>query len=87
MGKRILVAVIWIPLLLIALFVVYPVFPPMLPILFAAVSVIAVHEALWSTGFLKHPRISVYALIMAGLIPFLAFYGTGVMPALCGLFV
>ena len=87
MGKRILVAVIWIPLLLIALFVVYPVFPPMLPILFAAVSVIAVHEALWSTGFLKHPRISVYALIMAGLIPFWAFYGTGVLPALCGLFV
>ena len=51
MGKRVLVAVIFIPLLLAAIYGVSPVWPIILPIIIAALSMIAVHEALWSTSF------------------------------------
>ena len=50
MGKRILVAVVCIPLIFVILYVLPPIF---LPIAVAALSAIGVHEALWSTGFVK----------------------------------
>ena len=87
MGKRVLVAVIFIPLLLAAIYGVSPVWPIILPIIIAALSMIAVHEALWSTSFLKHPRISGYSILLAGLIPFWVYYDGRPLPALCGLFV
>ena len=87
MGKRILVAVIFIPLLLIAFYVISPVWPVILPIIVAVLSMIAVHEALWSTSFLKHPRISGYSILLAGVIPFWVYYDGWPLPALCGLFI
>ena len=48
---------------------------------------ISVHEVLWSTGFLKHARISGYSIVLAGLIPFWVYYDGESLPALCGLFV
>lgn len=87
MGKRIMVAVIFIPLLAVAIYGVSPVYPVGLPILVAGLSMIAVHEVLWSTGFLKHTRISGYSLVLAGLIPFWVYYSGALMPALCGMFV
>ena len=87
MGKRVLVAVIFIPLLLAAIYGISPVWPIILPIIIAALSMIAVHEALWSTSFLKHPRISGYSILLAGLIPFWVYYDGRPLPALCGLFV
>ena len=87
MGKRILVAVIFIPLLLIAFYVISPVWPVILPIIVAVLSMIAVHEALWSTSFLKHPRISGYSILLAGVIPFWVYYDGRPLPALCGLFI
>ena len=48
---------------------------------------LAVHEALWSTSFLKHPRISGYSILLAGLIPFWVFYDGQALPALWGLFL
>lgn len=86
MGKRILVAVIFIPLIFVLLFVVSPIWPVALPITIAGLSILAVHEALWSTGFVKHARISGYSLLLAGLIPFWIYYDGKSLPALSGLF-
>ena len=86
MGKRILVAVIFVPVIFLVLFWASPRWPVILPIAVAALSVLAVHEALWSTGFVKHARISGYSLLLAGLIPFWVYYDGRPLPALCGLF-
>lgn len=87
MGKRVLVAVVFVPLIFVVLFVVSPILPVVLPIVVAGLSILAVHEALWSTGFVKHARISGYSLILAGLIPFWVYYDGRPLPALCGLFL
>ena len=85
MVKRIMVAVVCIPLLAAAVYGVSPVYPVILPILVAGLSMIAVHEVLWSTGFLKHPRISGYSIVLAGLVPFWVYYSGKLMPALAGM--
>ena len=87
MVKRIMVAVVCIPLLAGAVYGVSPVYPIILPILVAGLSMIAVHEVLWSTGFLKHPRISGYSIVLAGLVPFWVYYDGRLTPALAGLFL
>ena len=87
MGKRIMVAVVCIPLLLVLIYGVAPAHPWALCLLMAALSMLAVHEVLWSTGFLKHARISGYSIVLAGLIPFWAYYDGGSLTALGGLFV
>ena len=74
MGKRILVAVIFIPLLLVLIYGIAPAYPWALCLLIAGLSMISVHEVLWSTGFLKHARISGYSIVLAGLIPFWVYY-------------
>ena len=83
MGKRVLVAVIGVPLLLIVLFCT-PAW--VLPIVISALSMTAIHEVLWSTGFVKNPRISGFAIALAGLIPFWVYRGEKMFPALCVLF-
>lgn len=87
MGKRVLVAVIFIPVIFVILYGVSPAFPIALPIAISLISMLGVHEALWSTSFLKHPRISGYSLLLAGVIPFWVFYDGRPLPALCGLFL
>ena len=87
MVKRILVAVIFVPLLLLLFYWLAPAWPWTLCVVFAGLSMLAVHEALWSTGFLKHPRVSGYSIVMAGLIPFWVYYSGELMPALLGLYV
>ena len=87
MVKRVMVAVIFIPLLLLAIYWVSPLYPMILPVIISGLSMIAVHEALWSTSFLKHPRISGYSIITAGLLPFWVYYSGEALPVLCGLFV
>lgn len=77
-----MVAVICIPLILL----IFYAFPPIwLPIMFSVLSMIAVHEVLWSTGFVKHARISAYSIIVAGLIPFWVYFGAGETAFLCGI--
>ena len=87
MVKRILVAVVCIPLLAALVYGLSPVYPVVLPILVAALSMIAVHEVLWSTGFLKHPRLSGYSILLAGAVPFWVYYSGKLMPALAGMFL
>lgn len=84
MGKRILVAVVFLPVIY-AIFCMLP--PVFLPISISILSMIAVHEVLWSTGFVKNIRISGYSIIMGGFIPFWVYRGEEMFPALCGLLV
>ncbi len=84
MGKRVLVAVVFVPVIFLVIYVCPPI---CLPIAVAVLSMIAVHEALWSTGFVKHARISGYSILLAGVIPFWVYYDGRPLPALCGLFV
>ena len=65
-GKRILVAVVMIPVLLAVIFLL----PDwVLAIGVTGLSMIAIHEVLWSTGFVKDPKISGLSIALAGLIP------------------
>lgn len=84
MGKRVLVAVVCIPLI----FVVFFFLPPIcLPIVVSALSMIALHEVLWSTGFVKNLWISGLSIALAGVIPFWVFIGEGMKSALVGTFL
>ncbi|NCE64252.1 phosphatidate cytidylyltransferase [Pseudoflavonifractor sp. 524-17] len=85
MGKRVLVAVIFIPLIFVILFGVSPVYPIVIPAAIAGLSALAVHEALWSTGFVKNLRISGISIVLAGLIPFWVYFGQDQTLALAGL--
>ena len=82
MVQRIMVAVVCIPLLLLFFFALPPI---CVPIMFSVLSMIGVHEVLWSTGFVKHARISAYSIIVAGLIPFWVYFGSAETPFLCGI--
>ena len=84
MGKRIMVAVIFVQLIILMLF-----FAPswVLPVVVSGLAMIALHEVLWSTGFVKNPKISGLAIVLAGLIPFWVFVGERMLPALVTLFL
>lgn len=84
MFKRVMVAVIFIPILLVIFFVLPPV---AMPIAISVLSMIAVHEALWSTGFVKNAKISGLSIALSGVIPFWIYTGQGSTSALCALFV
>ena len=84
MRKRILVAVVCIPLIFVVFFALPPIF---LPIMISALSMIALHEVLWSTGFVKNSKISALSIALSGVIPFWVFIGEGMRSALCGIFI
>lgn len=84
MLQRILVAVIFVPLILLLLLAAPPI---AIPIVISVLSMIAVHEVLWSTGFVKNAKLSGYSIVLAGLIPFWVYIGQGMFSALCGLFI
>ena len=84
MGKRILVAVVCIPLI----FVVFFCLPPIcLPLMIALLSMIAIREALWSTGFVKDRRVSGLSILLGGIIPFWDFLGEDMPVALAVVFL
>lgn len=84
MTKRVIVAVVLIPVLLLVLFWA-PIW--LLPIAVSALAATATHEVLWSTGFVKNPRVSALAIVLAALIPIWVYAGEEMMPALLTLFV
>lgn len=84
MTKRVLVAVVLIPVLFLILYVLPPI---ALPIAAALLSCLAVYEALIATNFLQHSRIAFYSILLAGVIPFWVYYDGRPLPALCGLFI
>ena len=84
MFKRVMVAVVCIPLLLAVLFL----FPPVcLPIAIAVLSAIGIHEILWSTGCVQRFRVSLYSTLLGIAIPFWAYWDGDYGHALIGLFI
>ena len=84
MAQRLMVAAVGIPLLLLVFLWLPAIW---LVVMFAALAVVAVHELLWSTGFVKHVRITGYSCIAAGLLPFYFYYFAGNEKLLlCGVF-
>ncbi len=83
MVKRVLVAVVFVPVILLVIYVLPEV---ALPIALACISAIAIYEALVATDFLKHFRIAGYSIVLAAAIPFWVYYGRQPTLALLGLF-
>lgn len=84
MFKRIMVAVVFIPLMLL---IIYALPEVAVPVAMAAVCAIAVYEALCATGFLKHTRIAAYSIALGALIPLWEYSGAPSTYALAGLFL
>ena len=72
MFKRIMVAVVGIPLLLVVFFLLEPIW---LAVLISLLSVLAMYEVMWNTGFLKHKRILAYSMLAAALVPLWSYFG------------
>ena len=83
MAKRIMVAVIFIPVIFIIFFFLPEI---MLPIAISILPAIALHEILWSTGFVKNTWISTLSILLAAVIPFWVYTGEDASAALVGTF-
>ena len=62
---RVIAAVVLLPLLLLVLMALPPIFTA---VLLAAMSAVAAYELLWGTGLVKHPRLIAYAMAEAAFI-------------------
>ena len=82
MLKRIIVSVLLVPLL----FVVTLRAPKIvLTVFVAAFSAISVNELLYNTGLVRHPRMLLYTMIMAFLVPLWSHFGCSYPAALIGM--
>lgn len=72
MFKRIMTAVICIPLMLL---LIYGLPELALVTALAVISAMAIYEALLATNFLKHSRVALYAILWAALVPFWVWAG------------
>lgn len=79
-----MVAVVFIPLILL---IVYALPEVAVSLALAVVCAIAVYEALCATNFLKHTRIAAYSIALGALIPLWEYSGARAEYALAGLFV
>lgn len=83
MKNRLIVAVIFIPLIILVIYV----FPPIsLPIATSILSGIAVYEILSAVGMKDHKRVLVYSIIYGALVPYWCYKGSHQEPAVWGLF-
>lgn len=84
MKKRILTAVILLPVILVFLFILPKVCTAILASLIAAV---AAYELLWGTGLVKHLRLMIYSAVMAAGVVLWCHFGWGYLVALVGIIV
>jgi phosphatidate cytidylyltransferase len=84
MAKRILTAVIWIPILVLG-FAYAPIWVIALAI--AVLSVVGVYELLWVTGAVKKKRLCAYSCIFAALVPAWTYLGSDFRLLLAGALV
>jgi phosphatidate cytidylyltransferase len=84
MVKRVLVAVVFVPVILLLIYAAPPI---ALPMALAVICGIAVYEALVSTDFLKHFRMAGYSIVLAAAIPFWVYFGSDSKLALPALFL
>ena len=84
MLKRIIVALILVPLLFIVTLWAPKI---VLAVFVAAFSAIAVNELLYNTKLVRHPRMLLYTMVMAFLIPLWNYFGNSYAAALIGMIV
>lgn len=84
MAKRILTAVIWLPIVVLLI-----AFAPIwfIALVISALSAGGVYELLWATGFVKQRRLCVYSGICAALMPIWTLFGSDLRILLAGIFV
>lgn len=73
MAKRILTAVIWLPIVVLG-FAFAPIWGIALAI--SALSAVGAYELLWATGFVKERQLCVYGCIFAALVPIWTYFGS-----------
>ncbi len=84
MKKRILTAVVLVPLLLAVLFAA----PKILTaIIFSVLCAVGAFEILFNTKLITHVRMTVYSVLIAGYIPIWCFYGMDTIWGLAAVFV
>ena len=84
MKKRILSAAVLVPLLLIVLYAL----PKIVAVIVVSLlSAIAAYELLYNTGFVRHTRLVVYAMVFAALVPVWGHYGMDGVYARLGILV
>ena len=81
MRNRILVALVGVPLLLLVLLVLPPIYTPVFISILAMIASYEVNRVLKVTQI----RIQVYSILLAAVIPFWVYYGEGQLPALCAM--
>lgn len=84
MLKRTIVALILVPLLFIVTLWAPKI---VLTVFVAAFSAIAVNELLYNTKLVRHPRMLLYTMIMAFLIPLWNYFGNSYSAALVGMII
>jgi len=83
MKTRIIAAAVLLPLLLLVVLAAPKIFTA---ILFGVMAAIAAYELMYGTNLVKHPRMLVYAMVMAALVPIWCYFGMPYVWALVGLF-
>lgn len=81
---RTLVAVALLPLIFLVIYVLPPIAAP---IALAVICALGVYEALCTTNFLRHSRVTAYSILLSALIPFWVYGGSLEVYALAGLFL
>ena len=79
--NRVLVSLVGIPILLVVLLILPPIYTP---ILIALLAMIASYETSRALG-VKQIRIQIYSMLLAAGVPFWVYYGEGKLPVLCAL--
>lgn len=82
MKKRIITAAVLVPLLLAILFAAPKVITA---VLFSILCAIGAYEFLYNTGAVRHPRLTVYSMAAAAMVPLWSFFGTDTAWALAGI--
>ena len=82
MKKRILTAAVLVPLLLVILFVTPKV---VTAILFSLLCAIGAYEFLYNTATVRHPRLVIYSMVAAAMVPLWSFFGTDTAWELAGI--
>ncbi len=72
MKTRILAAVVLVPLLLLVLFALPPIFTA---VLFSVMCAIGAYELLWGTGLVKHPRLIAYSALIGASVAIWCYFG------------
>lgn len=84
MAKRILTAVIWLPIVALG-FAFAPIWGIALAI--SALSAVGIYELLWATGFVKQKRLCAYSIVFAALTPLWTYFGSDFRLLLAGVFL